>query len=692
MKKVILILFLLFVFSISGCTNTNKNENIDVIIELIDTLPSIDNVTLDNEELVMDIEYKYSLLTDEEKAKITNFQIFFEVRNKINFLNDFQKETVNEINTLIEDLPKANKITINHKQKLDEIEELLALLTSSYKEVVNDLDKYNQAREKYEQLIREKEAEENAKEIISLINKLPRVQDLKTEDEEKIKDIRNKYDALDEISKEKVDNIDILINLEKVIEVIQNHEGFLVEDIFSCVSDIATVEKDDVLKTKDDKNTYQIEWSSSNEDVYSVIDNSGTIIGKVNKIFQTHQYQKITVIAKVKFNNNEEITLTKEIKVAPIVFEDLPDTPVATYFQTSAMSSYVNYSERYKEEGTLFSQKAKKALNIVYYSFANPTESGTLYLSDLEVLNELRKLRADDIRIVVSIAGVSSASSKIFNNLTSDKSKRAKFVSNIVEFLDKYNFDGVDIDWESAEGAYVVASNMNLLMEDLRKELNKKQASGGTPYLLTAAIPSTSWGAGTDRFDFKTLNKYVDYINMMSYDLNNPDKTTHVSSAYSSSNDKGFGFSCDYGVNLFTSRGLDKNKIILGVAGYGKAYKVTNDTSSSKYPLLGCSAKLTALDGIPGSFASGTVFLNGVEVLIKSGKYKQITEYNSSGKIVGFYLYNEAEKIFVTYDSKEAIIAKYEYAKANEGMGIMCWAYTEDTADSYVNSIYDNLE
>jgi hypothetical protein len=223
-------------------------------------------------------------------------------------------------------------------------------------------------------------------------------------------------------------------------------------------------------------------------------------------------------------------------------------------------------------------------------------------------------------------------------------------------------------------------------------ELNKKQASGGTPYLLTAAIPSTSWGAGTDRFDFKTLNKYVDYINMMSYDLNNPDKTTHVASAYSSSNDKGFGFSCDYGVNLFTSRGLDKSKIILGVAGYGKAYKVTDDTSSSKYPLLGCSAKLTALDGIPGSFASGTVFLNGVEVLIKSGKYKQITEYNSSGKIVGSYLYNEAEKIFVTYDSKEAIIAKYEYAKANEGMGIMCWAYTEDTADSYVNSIYDNLE
>jgi hypothetical protein len=32
---------------------------------------------------------------------------------------------------------------------------------------------------------------------------------------------------------------------------------------------------------------------------------------------------------------------------------------------------------------------------------------------------------------------------------------------------------------------------------------------------------------------------------------------------------------------------------------------------------------------------------------------------------------------------------KYKYALSNEGMGIMCWAYTEDTADTYVNSIYD---
>lgn len=38
--------------------------------------------------------------------------------------------------------------------------------------------------------------------------------------------------------------------------------------------------------------------------------------------------------------------------------------------------------------------------------------------------------------------------------------------------------------------------------------------------------------------------------------------------------------------------------------------------------------------------------------------------------------------------SVEVIEAKYNYAIVN-GMGIMCWAYTQDTNDSYINTIYN---
>ena len=41
-------------------------------------------------------------------------------------------------------------------------------------------------------------------------------------------------------------------------------------------------------------------------------------------------------------------------------------------------------------------------------------------------------------------------------------------------------------------------------------------------------------------------------------------------------------------------------------------------------------------------------------------------------------------------DSVETVVAKCEYAKAN-GMGIMAWAYGEDSTDTIVDTICDNL-
>lgn len=38
----------------------------------------------------------------------------------------------------------------------------------------------------------------------------------------------------------------------------------------------------------------------------------------------------------------------------------------------------------------------------------------------------------------------------IFRQITTTESNRQKFVNNLVDFMKKYSFDGVDIDWEWA--------------------------------------------------------------------------------------------------------------------------------------------------------------------------------------------------------------------------------------------------
>ena len=553
-------------------------------------------------------------------------------------------------------------------------------MDEKYLSLINNLDAF------YEIINLYTEVENNINEIVTLIKNLPSGDNVNIDDEEKVIEIREKYELLDDKNKVFVTNYNKLLDTEQKIEKLKQLDEDVVDIILNCINDVHDTNANDEVITSVGK--YQLEWISLKPTVLYYEDG----YFKVSKINQTHTNQTITILVKLFENDIEVVTISKEVVVKPILFEELSNTPVATYFQSGALSTYQNYSKRYQEERTLFSDKAKEVLDIIYYAFANIDSYGNVSVSNSSLVNELMQMRQYDVRIIMCISGVSTTSSTYFAQLTKDDKTCVQFVKNIMDIVEKYNFDGVDIDWESTSGAKVIAERMNRLSKLLRQEMTARQADGGSEYLLTAAIPSSSWGAGEDRFDFATLNKYLDYVNMMSYDLHQSGKTTHLSPLYSSSNDNGYGFSCDYGVKLFTSRGLDSSKIIIGAAGYGKAYKISGSSSSDTYPGLGVSASLTKLSGVAGSYSSGTLFGNGIDIIYEAGTYKKYLEYNKAGKLVGSYLYNEKENIFVTYDSSEVISEKYKYAKDYKGMGIMCWAYTEDTSDNYINSIYDILE
>ena len=456
--------------------------------------------------------------------------------------------------------------------------------------------------------------------------------------------------------------------------------------MLNCVSDIATSNNEDILILENDEATFT--WKSSNNKLYTISNG----VGKVSKVYQTHKNQTVTITLEINYKNGSKETRTKEITVAPVLFNAIKSTPVSTYFYTGAISGYKKYNERYQQNQTLFSETTKEALDIINYSFLVPKKDGTITIQDTTYISEVNELKEHDVRVIAVVNGVGSDTCQAFMTIAADATLRAKFIKNLMDLVEKYNFDGVDIDWEAvSETLKPNAKNLNLLIQELREEMNRRQDEGGSPYLLTMAVPASSYGTSADRFDFVTLNKYVDYINIMSYDLNNSSKTTHLSPLYTSSKDNGYGFGAVYGLQIISGLGFSKNKLIIGCAGYGKAYKVNGSSSSSTYPALGVSGTLTQISGIDGSFASGTLYGSAINALIKTGKYVQYTEKNSNGKVVGSYLYNSADKIFITYDSKEAVMAKYEYAASMDGVGIMCWAYTEDTSDTVINAIYEAM-
>lgn len=456
-----------------------------------------------------------------------------------------------------------------------------------------------------------------------------------------------------------------------------------VEIALGYVSDIAGSNTNDTLLVESDNVTFT--YSSSNPILYVINDIDGS--ASVSKVYQTHKEQSVTVNVTGSYSGMT-YTDSKEIVINPVVYSDFSDTPVATYFATSAAYSYKTYSERYKTEKTLFSNDAKDVLDIVYYAFATINADGTCQLVDSSYVHEVNELKANNTRIIVSLNGAVSDGQINFYNITRDETLLATLIDNVCDMVEKYNFDGVDIDWEYNSNYPTEKTYYTKLVTGLYNELASRQDDGGTPYMLTAAIPGTSWGTSTNRYDYEVLNTYLDYINVMSYDLNEPNYTTHLSPLYTPSSANSYSFSLDYAVSRFESLGFPAEKLILGCAGYGKLYKITGTiNSSATYVGLGLSGTLTQYANTVGSYASGTLFGNAIITLKNTGNFKEYHNYNNSGKFVGSYLYSESESLFVTYDSLFALEEKYKYAANLEGTGLMCWSYTENTDDSFITAI-----
>lgn len=128
-----------------------------------------------------------------------------------------------------------------------------------------------------------------------------------------------------------------------------------------------------------------------------------------------------------------------------------------------------------------------------------------------------------------------------------------KFAASAVEMMRTYKFDGLDIDYEyptSMAGAgnpydkdfmeprrpYLWASYQEL-MKVLREKLDVASAQDGVHYMLTIAAPSSGYLLrGMETFD---VTKYLDYVNIMSYDLHGAwnDHVGHNAALYDTGED-----------------------------------------------------------------------------------------------------------------------------------------------------------
>lgn len=300
-------------------------------------------------------------------------------------------------------------------------------------------------------------------------------------------------------------------------------------------------------------------------------------------------------------------------------------------------------------------------LDYINYSFAL-IKDGKVYINSNQKnnLDKVLNYKKLGVKVVLSIGGWGAGG---FSEAVSSLETRIAFINSILELIDKYNFDGIDLDWEYPTVSFsgiASSSNDEENFVFLCKELKEKFSNLNKELILSIAVPCND-----KYYNYEKLNEYVDYVNIMSYDMSIASKKAkHHCNLYDNESIGSFS-SADTAVRLI-SKYIPNSKIVIGIAFYGryglydgKEFKLGDNLSEAQGPTFPYKDIKKMVE-------------NGVEVLwddIAKAPY-----IISGGK-------------FITFDNERSIKEKSQYV-INKGLGgLMFWQLGAQETDKLVDAI-----
>jgi chitinase len=257
-----------------------------------------------------------------------------------------------------------------------------------------------------------------------------------------------------------------------------------------------------------------------------------------------------------------------------------------------------------------------------------------------------------------------------FSDTAATAKRRRIFAASCMDFCRRYNFDGIDLDWEfpgdlDHGGRVEDLENYPLLVQEIRKAADSTWK--GDDFVITVATP-VSQTRLSEGFDLIALSRAgVDFFHLMTYNI-----YTHyqLDGIIGANTDLPYIFdSVEYILTYIPS-----NKIVLGLAGFGRTYELKEPDSCVTE---GCPFSGGGTGGCGGTIGFMPYFT--IEEFVTSGNYESYTLNPSSG--TANLLVNSS--LFISYDNPETYELKRDYASKACFRGIMWWA-----SDMLKNPIY----
>ena len=298
------------------------------------------------------------------------------------------------------------------------------------------------------------------------------------------------------------------------------------------------------------------------------------------------------------------------------------------------------------EKNTFDHSKIKyRHLTHIAHAFTKPDSDGNLIIDEGYIYPELvREAHKYGVKIIMSTGGWERCEG--FPGMASSAENRKRFITQVVSFCEKHDYDGVDIDWE-----YVSNQEEQKNFVHFIEELSEALKALNPPLQLSMAVPSGHfWGRW---INYEELLDEFDYINFMTYDYHGQwsDHSGHNSPLYTCNDDPCGSMNDTYSYSR--SRKVPKEKLLLGIPFYGRSFDC---------------------EGLYQRFQKSEFY--GYREVMKFFRSGWERVWDDCAKVP--YLRNPEGTEIICYDDEQSVSLKCKFVKEKQAAGIIIWDLSED--------------
>jgi chitinase len=225
---------------------------------------------------------------------------------------------------------------------------------------------------------------------------------------------------------------------------------------------------------------------------------------------------------------------------------------------------------------------------------------------------------------------------------------RAQFITNLINYMQTYGYDGLDIDWEPVTDA----ANFKIFIPQLKSA-------------MLAANPNWVLTAAAYNFDPAIVEnaQYFDQINLMTYDMSGPWPgwvVWHNSPIYNGGqtfpSTGGLLPATDDSINRYINAGVPKQKLGIGIDFYGYYWNGVNQ------PLQDISTVTSYRGNVPYS-----------EIMDTYPTMPRSWDNTAQSSYIKIDNSGTTNDMFVSIDDENTISAKFNYIKTKDVGGLIIW-------------------